>query len=104
VAAGYVPELPGNEFSYAFAPDGATAVIVGTNCQIVAVLPVRATGGGGFTLGRALTVFTAHHGGLAPWSVALTPTRVTWRTARGKPESALRSGGSTGTLAFNGGC
>jgi hypothetical protein len=99
------PLLPDDLVSYAFAPDGTTAVIAGTTCEVVAVLPVRAKPFDyGYRLGPPLVVFTAHHGGLVHWSIAINATTVTWRTVNGKKGSAPRSGGSTGTASHTGGC
>ncbi len=91
--------------SYAFAPDGTMAVIAGTNCEVVAVLPVRAKPFADvYRLGPPLTFFTAHTGRLVHWSIAISATTVTWRTLDGRKGSALRSGGSIGTISHTGDC
>ncbi len=92
------PLLPEDAIAYAFAPDGATAVIAGTACQIVAVLPVA----GIHRLGPPVVLFTAAHGGLVARSIAINPTAVTWRTATGSPGSAPRS--APATRSPTGGC
>ncbi len=89
--------------SYAFAPDGATALIVGVKCEVVAVLPARAKpSGDGYRLGPLLVLFTARHGGLIHWSIAINATDVTWLTVNGKKGSAPLSGGSTTTSPTKG--
>jgi hypothetical protein len=85
------PLLPADLISYAFAPDGTMAVIAGTNCEVVAVLPLAARPVEGvYGLGPPLVVFTARHGGLVHWSIAVTATAVRWRSVRGHA-TAFRS-------------
>ena len=99
------PRLPPAEVGYAFAPDGTTAVIAGTACEVVAVLPVRATPDeGGYTLGFPVVVFTARHGGLYHWSVAITQTAVTWETVDGARHSAALPAAGARTGSPTGGC
>jgi hypothetical protein len=91
--------------SYAFAPDGTTAMIAGAKCEVVAILPARAKpNADGYSLGPLSILFTARHGGLIHWSIAVNATTVTWRTVNGTKGSALRSGGSTGIASPNKGC
>lgn len=98
-----VPEY--SLISYAFAPDGTMAVIAGAKCEVVAVLPLRAKPFGDvFRLGPAQILFTAHHGGLIHWSVAVTATTVTWRTINGTEGSARWAGPSSTTTSPTGGC
>jgi hypothetical protein len=95
------PLLPYLNLGYAIASNGAMAVIGGTTCQVVAVLPLRINP---LRLAPPLVIFTAHHGGLDARSVAITTTTVTWRTTSGMRGSAPRSGGPTGTRKHTGGC
>jgi hypothetical protein len=92
--------------SYAFAPDGTMAVIAGAKCEVVAVLPLLAKPFGDvFRLGPPEIVFTAHHGGLVHWSIAVTATTVTWGTISGTKSSARWVGtSSTTTSSTGGGC
>ncbi|HEX4034778.1 MAG TPA: hypothetical protein VHX66_10070 [Solirubrobacteraceae bacterium] len=71
--------------AYAVAPDGATAIIADTQRETLEVLPVRAHG-----LGSPVVVCTTTKGRLAPNSLAITTTTVSWRTAGGTPGSAPR--------------
>jgi hypothetical protein len=97
--------LPDKSVGYAVAPDGATAVITGTTCQVVAVLAVKPNPGNAINrLGPAAVLFIAPNGGLARRSIAITATSVTWRTLSGAPESSPRSGGSTATRFRIGNC
>jgi hypothetical protein len=99
------PLLPVGSIGYAFAPDGTTAVISGSACQVLAVLPVRAKPlEQTYRLGPASVIFTATKGGLDQNTIAITATTVTWRTDDGRSGSAARSGGSTGTRSQTGGC
>lgn len=100
------PQLPEDVTSYAFAPDGTTAVIAGMACEVVAVYPVRAKpyDYGIYLLGPPLIVFTAHHGGLVHWSIGITATTVTWRTVNGTKRSAPWARGTTTTTSPKGGC
>jgi hypothetical protein len=75
--------------AYAVAPDGATAIIADTRRETVAVLPVRA-----HDLGSPVVVCTTTKDRLAPNSLAITTTTVSWRTAGGTPGSAPRPTGS----------
>jgi hypothetical protein len=98
-------EVLNDPIGYAFAPDGTIAVIAGTSCEVVAVLPLRAKlFAGVYRLGPPRIVFTAHHGGLVHWSIAITATTVTWRTVSGSKSSAPWVGGSTETTPHTGGC
>jgi hypothetical protein len=97
--------LPDYLISYAFAPNGTMAVIAGTKCEVVAVLPLRAKPFSDvYRLGPPRIVFTAHHGELIHWSIAITATTVTWRTINGTKGSARWVGGSTVTTSPTGGC
>jgi len=97
--------LPDYLISYAFAPNGTMAVIAGTSCEVVAVLPVRAKPFADvYRLGPPLVLFTAHHGELIHWSIAITATTVTWRTVNGRKSSAPWVGRGTGTTHHTGGC
>jgi hypothetical protein len=97
--------LPDKSIGYAFAPDGTTAVITGTTCQVVAVLPVKANPRNAvYRLGPAAVLFAATNGGLDPRSIAVTATTVTWRTVNGTPDSAPLSGGSTAARSRIGNC
>ncbi|HEY1776658.1 MAG TPA: hypothetical protein VGG41_10915 [Solirubrobacteraceae bacterium] len=99
------PQLPDDVVSYAFAPDGTTAVIAGTTCEVVATLAVRARpDGGGYRLGLPVVLFTARHGGLVHWSITITTTTVKWRGADGAKGSAPLLGGSPGTPAHTRNC
>lgn len=99
------PLLPDYLISYAFAPDGTMAVIAGTSCEVVAVLPLRARPFADvYRLGPPVVVFTAHHGRLIHWSIAITATTVTWRTLNGTKGSAPQSGGSNGKRSHTGRC
>jgi hypothetical protein len=99
------PLLPDYPISYAFAPDGTMAVIAGTGCELVAILPIRAKPFADvYRLGPPRVVFTAHHGNLIHWSIAITATTVKWRTLNGTKGSAPRSGGSIRTRSHTGGC
>jgi hypothetical protein len=90
--------------SYAFAPDGTMAVIAGAKCEVVAVLPLRAKPFGDvYRLGPPRIVFSAHHGELVHWSIAITATTVTWRTISGMASSAEWVGPTT-TTSPTGGC
>jgi len=90
---------------YAFAPDGTIAVIAGTSCEVVAVLQLRAKPFADvYRLGSPRIVFTAHHGGLVHWSIAITATTVTWRTVSGTKSTAPWVGSSTGTTPHAGDC
>jgi len=90
--------------SYAFAPDGTMAVIAGAKCEVVAVLPLRVKPFGDVSrLGPPRIVFTAHHGELIHWSIAITATTVTWRTISGMVSSAQWVGPTT-TTSPTGGC
>jgi hypothetical protein len=97
--------LPDYLISYAFAPNGTMAVIAGTSCEVVAILPLRAKPFADvYRLGPPLVLFTAHHGSLLHWSIAITATTVTWRTLNGTKGSAPRSGGSIRTRSHTGDC
>jgi hypothetical protein len=99
------PLLPEDAIAYAFAPDGTVAVISGTACQVVAVLPVALKPAGDVhRLAPPVVVFTAPHGGLVATSIAITPAAVTWRTATGTPASAPRSGPGLPARSPTGGC
>jgi hypothetical protein len=98
------PLLPDDPVAYTIAPDGTTAVITGHPCQVVAVLPVRTNVPKfGYGLGPVSVLFTAPTGGLAPASLEITPTDVTWQTLTGTPGSAPLSGPSI-TTSQTGGC
>ncbi len=95
--------LPDYLISYAFAPNGTMAVIAGTKCEVVAVLLLRPKPfSDAYRLGPPRIVFTAHHGGLIHWSIAITATTVTWRTINGTKGSARWIGATTTSPA--GGC
>jgi hypothetical protein len=97
--------LPDYLISYAFAPNGTMAVIAGSSCEVVAVLPIRAKPFSDvYRLGPPLAVFTAHHGRLVHWSIAITATTVRWRTLDGREGSAPRFRGSLRTGSHSGGC
>jgi hypothetical protein len=99
------PQLPDDVVSYAFAPDGTTAVIAGATCEVVATLAVRAQPHAGeYRLGPPVLLFTARHGGLVHWSITITTTTVGWREANGAKDSVPRLGGSPGTPAHTRGC
>ena len=99
------PHLPRDFISYAFAPDGTTAVIAGTTCEVVAVLAVRAKPFDyDYRLGPPVVLFTAHHGRLVHWSITISATAVTWRTVSGTKSSAPRSRSSIGTRSHARGC
>jgi len=97
--------LPAYVISYAFAPDGTMAVIAGTNCEVVAVLPLRAKPFADvYRLGPPRILFSAHRGRLVHWSIAITANTVTWRTVNGTKSSARWGGGSSTTTSPTGGC
>jgi hypothetical protein len=97
--------LPASLISYAFAPDGTMAVIAGTNCEVVAVLPLRAKPFADvYRLGPPRIVFTAPRGRLVHWSIAITATTVRWRTLNGTERSARWLGGSSTTTSPTGAC
>jgi hypothetical protein len=97
--------LPDYLISYAFAPDGTMAVIAGTSCEVVAVLPLRAKPFADvYRLGPPRILFTAHHASLVHWSIAITATTVTWRTVNGTKSSARWLGGPNTTTSPTGGC
>jgi hypothetical protein len=97
--------LPAYLISYAFAPDGTMAVIAGTNCEVVAVLPLRSKPFADvYRLGPPRILFTAHHASLVHWSIAITATTVTWRTVNGTKSSARWVGASSTTTSPTGGC
>ncbi|MGA3362257.1 MAG: hypothetical protein ABSD82_09525 [Solirubrobacteraceae bacterium] len=98
-----VPEY--DLISYAFAPDGTMAVIAGAKCEVVAVLPLLAKPFGDvFRLGPPQIVFTAHHGELVHWSIAVTATTVTWGTINGTRSSARWVGTSSTATPSTSGC
>jgi hypothetical protein len=84
---------------YAVASDGATAVIADARCETVAVLAVRA-----HDLGSPAVVFTTTKGRLAPSSLTISTTTVSWRTVRGAPGSAPRPAGTTEAPSSPGHC
>jgi hypothetical protein len=99
------PLLPDDQIAYAFAPDGATAVIAGNVCQVVAVLDVRAKlFEDNYTLGPPVVLYTAPAGGLDPQSLAINATTGTWATADGTVSSAPRSAAASGVSAHRPGC
>jgi hypothetical protein len=84
---------------YAVAPDGATAVIADTRCETVATLSVRA-----HELSPPVVVFRTTNGRLAPGSLAITNTTVSWRTAGGTAGSAPLPAGTSGLTSSPGHC
>jgi hypothetical protein len=99
------PLLPDDQITYAFAPDGATAVIAGNVCQVVAVLDVRAKlFEDNYALGPPVVLYTAPAGGLDPHSLAIDATTVTWATLDGTPASAVRATPEAGVSAHDPGC
>jgi hypothetical protein len=104
-ADGGDPLLPETGIRFAFAADGTTAVIAGTACQVVAILPLAAKpSSGARRLGPPRVLLTAPTGGLDAASIAITPTTVTWRTTTGTPGSVPLSGGPTAPMSQTGGC
>lgn len=83
------PLLPEDNIGFAIAPDGSVALMSGSACQVIALLPTRADKDKfGRLLGPPSVLFTARHGGLDPASIALSPEAVSWRDASGTTGSA----------------
>lgn len=99
------PLLPEDAVAYAFAPDGAAAVIAGSSCQVVALLPVRSKPQHGFYgLGPPAILFAAPTGDLDRGSLVVTLTQVSWRTLAGVPMTTSRSAGTPIARSQTGGC
>jgi hypothetical protein len=81
------PGVPDNAVSYVIAADGAVALIGGETSgpQQVAELP-----NGPRAFGRLKVIFDAPMGGLAPHSIAIDATSISWKTLAGAPASAPR--------------
>ena len=81
------PAVPDDAVSYAIAPDGAVAVIGGgtSGPQEVAELP-----NGPRAFAKLKVIFDAPMGGLAPRSIAIDATSISWKTLAGVPASAPR--------------
>lgn len=103
------PLLPEDRIGYAIAPDGTTALIAGSACQVVALLPIRSKADkNGSLLGPPVVLFTAPRGDLDPNSIGLSPAAVAWRSNNGTPGTAARpplsSPRTTPTIGPTGGC
>jgi len=78
------PLLPEDHIGYAIAADGSMALIAGSACQVVALLPVHLKADtNGSLLGPPAILFKAANGGLDATSIAVTPTAVSWRATNG---------------------
>lgn len=95
------PLLPEDHLRYAIAADGAMALIAGSRCQVVAVLPLRSAR----RLGPPVVMYTARDGGLDASSIALSDSAVSWRTTSGAPSTVDRApAGRTSDGDPTGGC